>query len=94
MIRLIAAAFALVAATSAHAVSLAPLHQSHGIITQVREACGAGSVRINGICVVVMSVEQSAGVRDGREVLAFGTTETNLRVSGLSAGRCDRQLAG
>ena len=40
-----------------------------------------------------MSVEQSAGVRDGLEVLALGTTETNLRVSGLSARRCDRQLA-
>jgi hypothetical protein len=51
MIRFVAAAFALVAATSAHAVSLAPLHQSHGIITRVREACGAGRVRINGICV-------------------------------------------
>ena len=51
MIRLIAVAFALAAATSAHAMSPAPLHQPDGIITQVREACGAGRVRINGICV-------------------------------------------
>ena len=65
---------------------------------QVREACGAGRVRINGICVakprLAMSVEQSAGVRDGLEVLALGTTETNLRVSDLCARRCERQLAG
>ena len=37
MIRLIAfAAFALVLATSAQAMSLVPLHQSDGMITQVR----------------------------------------------------------
>ena len=51
MIKLIAVAFALVAATSAHAMSPAPLHQPDGMITQVREACGVGRVRINGICV-------------------------------------------
>ena len=51
MIKLIAVAFALVAATSAHAMSPAPLHQPDGMITQVREGCGVGRVRINGICV-------------------------------------------
>ena len=52
MIRLIAtAAFTLVIATSAHAVTPAPLHQTDNVITQVREACGAGRVRINGVCV-------------------------------------------
>jgi hypothetical protein len=52
MIRFIAiAAFALAVATSAQAITLAPLHQSDNMITQVREACGAGRVRINGICV-------------------------------------------
>ena len=52
MIRLIAfAAFALALATSAQAMSPAPLHQSDGMITQAREACGAGRVRINGVCV-------------------------------------------
>ena len=51
MIRLIAVAFALAVATSAQATPLAPLHQSDGMITQVREACGAGRVRINGVCV-------------------------------------------
>ena len=43
MIRLIAiAAFALAAATSAQAMSPAPLHQADGMITHVRQNCGAG----------------------------------------------------
>ena len=42
MIRLIAiAAFALAAATSAQAMSPAPLHQADGMITQVRQAIAA-----------------------------------------------------
>ena len=52
MIRLIAfAGFALALATSAQAMSPVPLQQPDGMITQVREACGAGRVRINGVCV-------------------------------------------
>jgi len=52
MIRLISvAAFALALATSAQAMPVAPLDQSDGMIAQVREACGAGRVRINGVCV-------------------------------------------
>ena len=52
MIRLIAiAAFALAVATSAQAITLAPLHQSDNMITQVRQACGAGMHMINGRCV-------------------------------------------
>jgi hypothetical protein len=51
MIRLIAIVFALAAATSAQAMSLAPLHQSDNMITQIRQACGAGMHMINGRCV-------------------------------------------
>jgi len=52
MIRLIAVAtLALAVTTSAEAMSPAPLHQSDGMMTQVRAACGAGRVRINGVCV-------------------------------------------
>jgi len=32
-------------------MTLASLHQPNGMTTQVREACGAGRVRINGVCV-------------------------------------------
>ena len=60
MIRLIAvSAFALAVATSAQAMSLAPLHQSNGMITQVREACGAGRVRVNGVCVARTTIRQT-----------------------------------
>ena len=51
MIRLIAIVFALAAATSAQATSLAPLHEPDHIITQVRQACGAGMHMVNGRCV-------------------------------------------
>ena len=53
MIRLVAVtAFALAVATSAQAVmSLVPLHQSDGMITQVRAACGTGYHMVNGTCV-------------------------------------------
>ena len=52
MIRLITfAAFALVLATSAQAMSLVPLHQSDGMITQVRENCGTGYHMVNGNCI-------------------------------------------
>ena len=42
MIRLIAVGFALAVATSAQAMSPAPLHQPDGMITHVRSNCGAG----------------------------------------------------
>jgi hypothetical protein len=60
MIRLIAVAgFALAVATSAQAMSLAPLHQQDNMITQVREACGAGRVRVNGVCVARTTIRQT-----------------------------------
>jgi hypothetical protein len=51
MIRFVAVIFALAVATSAQAMSPAPLHQPGGMVTHVREACGAGRVRVNGVCV-------------------------------------------
>jgi hypothetical protein len=43
MIRLIAGAvFALAVATSAHAITPAPIAQSDGMIAQVRFGCGLG----------------------------------------------------
>jgi hypothetical protein len=51
MIKLITfAGFALALATSAQAMSPPRLHQSDGMITQVREACGAGMHMVNGVC--------------------------------------------
>ena len=51
MIRLIAVVFAVGVTTSAQATSLAPLHQPDSLITQVRQACGAGMHMIDGRCV-------------------------------------------
>ena len=45
------AAFALAVATSAQALSPAPLHQADGMIMQVREACGTGYHMVNDKCV-------------------------------------------
>ena len=42
MVKVIAVVFALAIATSTQAMSPPPLHQRDGMITQVREACGAG----------------------------------------------------
>jgi hypothetical protein len=52
LIRFIAiAGFALSAATSAQALTPAPIPQPDGMITQIAAACGAGRTRINGVCV-------------------------------------------
>jgi hypothetical protein len=52
MIRLIAfAAFALAVTTSAQAVTVAPVYNPDGIITQVAFACGPGKTLVNGVCV-------------------------------------------
>jgi hypothetical protein len=58
MIRLIAVGFALALATSAQAMSPAPLHQPDGMITKVREACGAGMHMVNGVCVTTPARRQ------------------------------------
>ena len=60
MIRLIAvAAFILAIAASAQAMSPVPLHQPDSMITQVREACGAGRVRVNGVCVARTTIRHA-----------------------------------
>ena len=51
MIRLMAVAFALIVSASAQAAPLAPLYQPDSMITQVREACGAGMHMVNGQCI-------------------------------------------
>ena len=66
MIRLIAIAFALTLATSVQAMPVAPLHQPDGMITQVREACGAGMHMVNGVC------RTTAARRQARRCLVWG----------------------
>jgi len=52
-IRLIAVAFAVTLASSAQASPLQPalLNQPDAMIIQVRQACGAGMHRVNGVCI-------------------------------------------
>jgi len=76
MIRMISAAgFALAVATSAHAMTPAPLAQPERVIVQVREGCGLGRVMVNGVCqsraAMRRSTEPTADVRATREVSAL-----------------------
>ena len=63
MIRFIAGIFALAVATSAQAMSPAPLYQSDSMITQVRQACGPGQVRIKGVCMLRTTTRQQGDRR-------------------------------
>jgi hypothetical protein len=51
MKKLILIAIALFTTTSAYAMSPAMHHETNGMVIQVREGCGPGRVRVNGICV-------------------------------------------
>jgi hypothetical protein len=51
MIKMIAVAFALAFASSAQAMSPAPLPQLDGMTTEVAAGCGVGRTRVRGVCV-------------------------------------------
>jgi hypothetical protein len=51
MIKMIAVAFALAFASSAQAMSPAPLPQLAGMTTEVAAGCGVGRTRVRGVCV-------------------------------------------
>ena len=89
MIRLIAfAAFALAVATSAQAMSPAPLHQPDGMITQVREACGAGRVELMVSAWPEPPNVKSAGARYGVQgTFAVGGIDTPEPISDIRRGR-------
>jgi hypothetical protein len=60
MIRLIAiAAFALSVATSAQALTPAPIPQPDGLITPVAAACGLGRTRVGGVCVARTTIRHA-----------------------------------
>ena len=60
MIKLIAAAgFVMAVATSAHAITPAPLPQSDGMISQVRLGCGPFRTRVNGVCVARSTIRHT-----------------------------------
>jgi hypothetical protein len=51
MIRFAAIAFALAIVSSAQAMPLAPIQHPDSSVIAVREACGVGFTRVNGVCV-------------------------------------------
>ena len=60
MLRLFTVAgFALAVATSAQAMSPAPLTQPDGMITQVRLGCGPGRTRVEGVCVARTTIRHT-----------------------------------
>jgi hypothetical protein len=60
MIKLIAvASFVLVVATSAQAMTAAPIHQQDGLIAQVAFGCGPGRTRVGGVCVARTTIRHT-----------------------------------
>ena len=60
MIRLIAVAgFVLAFASSAQAMTPAPIPQPDGMITQVRLGCGPGRTRVGGVCVARTTIRHT-----------------------------------
>jgi len=61
MVKLIAlAAITFVVTTSAQAMPRAVVQQSDSIVITVREACGAGMHRVNGVCIRTPARRQAA----------------------------------
>ncbi len=60
MIRLITVAgFALAVATSAQAMTPAPVHQPEGMITHAAWGCGPGRTRVGGVCVARTTIRHA-----------------------------------
>jgi hypothetical protein len=51
MTKLIAVAFALTLASLAQAMPVAPIQHPDEMVITVREACGPGLHRVNGVCI-------------------------------------------
>jgi hypothetical protein len=60
MVRLIAiAGLAFIIATSAQAMTPAPIAQPDSMITEVAAACGPGRTRVNGVCVARTTIRHT-----------------------------------
>jgi hypothetical protein len=63
MLRLIAAAgFVVAVATSAQAITPAPIPQADGMVTQVRLGCGPFRTRVAGVCVARPAIRHTRRV--------------------------------
>ena len=59
MKKLIVTAIALLITTSAYAMSPVMHHETNGMVIQVRQGCGIGRVRVNGICVARTTIRHA-----------------------------------
>lgn len=69
MIRMVTLAFVLALASSAQAIPVAPVQQLGSNVTTVREACGAGMHRVNGVCVRTAARRQAVRCATGMRVV-------------------------
>jgi len=60
MIKLVAVAFLVAIVSPAQAMPRAAVQQPDSLVTTVREACGAGMHRVNGVCVRTAARRQAA----------------------------------
>jgi hypothetical protein len=60
MIKLVAVAFLVAIVSAAQAMPRAVIQQPDSLVTTVREACGAGMHRVNGVCVRTAARRQAA----------------------------------
>ena len=60
MTKLVAIALFVAIGSSAQAVPLAPVQQPENLVINVREACGAGMHRVNGVCIRTAARRQAA----------------------------------
>jgi hypothetical protein len=85
MIRsIVVAASALVVATSAQAVTLAPVHQPDRIVTQVRMGCGSGMIRVNGVCVTPSAITASSGGPGARALIGMEAHAGGKNILGVA----------
>ena len=77
MIRLIAAAFALVVTTTAQAMPVAPVHEPDSMIKQVAFGSGPFRTRFAGVCVARITKRHIR--RQARRCARWGAGNTCLR---------------
>ena len=77
MIRLTAAAFALVVATSAQAMPVAPVHEPDSMITRAAFGCGPFRTRVAGVCVARITKRQMR--RHARRCALWGVGDVCAR---------------
>jgi len=69
MIRPVVVACALALASVAQATPLVPTQQPESLVTTIREECGAGMHRVNGVCVRTSARRQAARCAAGMRLV-------------------------